>query len=430
MKKIVAILAIVLALCLSFVGCAEKSGADYVIDALGTMVNDMEQAQITEPTRVSLSVADINKLCTVFGVDTEGIPALQDAFMDMKVNAEGGVVDFGVTLDGTPLNLSMFVDSEKYVFASEQLSKDYGITIVEYFMLLETLSGVTMPYEYDEIAALMDPAKMEAMEARYGEKIEALLRENIVFTAEKAGKNVVVSFTLTPENTTAIVHELVTYVLADTEVLGMIETMYGEEILAEFRDMEFSKEEMLSALTEAKFNTDIKLTIVKKTSEIVGADAVISIDEIPVTMQYAETEDGFTWNVKGEGALVEVTSKETKDTYSVMMQVTEDGAEVANVEFSFADDISFSATMDGTTVGANFDYTAAENRFEMLLTEVSMGGFSMDLSEIGIKLAVETGIEIPAMPEEYTSVANFTAEEFQALLVEFVMNAGLLKYMM
>ena len=430
MKKIVAILAIVLALCLSFVGCAEKSGADYVIDALGTMVNDMEQAQITEPTRVSLSVADINKLCTVFGVDTEGIPALKDAFMNMDMSLERAMVDFGVTLDGTPLNLAMFADGQKYVFTSEQLSKDYGMTMDEYFTLMEMLAGAEFPYDYNELMALMDPAKMEAMDARYGEKIEALLRENIEFTVEKAGKNVVVSFTLTPDNTATIAYEFVNYVLTDTELFTILETVYGEELTAEVRNLEISKEEIASSLTEAKFNTDIKLTIVKKTSEIVGADIVISIDDLPVTMQYAETEDGFTWNVKGEGALVEVTSKETKDTYSVMMQVTEDGAEVANVEFSFADDISFSATMDGTTVGANFDYTAAENRFEMLLTEVSMGGISLDLSEVGVKLLVETGVEIPAMPEEYTSIANFTAEDFQALLVEFVMNAGLLKYMM
>ena len=430
MKKVFAILALMLALCFTFAGCAEKTGADYVIDALGTMVNDVEQAQITEPTRISISVADITKLCTMFGADMEGVPALQDAFMDMKVNAEGGVVDFGVTLDGTPLNLAMFVDSEKYVFASEQLSKDYGITIGEYFMLLETLSGVTMPYEYDEIVALMDPAKMEAMDARYGEKIEALLRENIEFIAEKAGKNVVVSFTLTPENAATIAHEFVNYVLTDTELFTILETVYGEELTAEVRDFEIDKEEMLSALTEAKFNADIKLTIVKKTSEIVGADAVISIDETPVTMQYVDAEDGFTWNVKGEGALIEMTSKATKDTYALMLKATEEGEEILSASLDVAEDISLSATMDGTTVGATFDYTETENSFEMTLKEVSMGGFSIDLSEVGVKMLVETGVEIPAMPEEYTSIANFTAEEFQALLVEFVMNAGLLKYMM
>ena len=82
------------------------------------------------------------------------------------------------------------------------------------------------------------------------------------------------------------------------------------------------------------------------------------------------------------------------------------------------------------TVTATADYTETKNGFEATLTEVKVAGIGLDLSDIGIKLAVETGVEMPAMPEEYTSIANYTEQQFQALLMEFVMNAGLLSYMM
>ncbi len=426
MKKILVALALVLALALTFVGCEEKSGADYVIEGFENLVADVEAKQITEPVRLSFSVEDITKLCSMLGVDMTGVPTLKNAFMDMYMSPTLGKADIGVTLDDKPLNLALLGDGNSIVLTSEQLSKDYGCTVAELCTLLENLLDVKIELS-ETMTAYNDPAKVEAIEVRYGEKLETLVRENIEFTTEKDGKNVLVSFVLTPENFTEIFYTMYTDFKADAELQEWLEDS-NIDIDIEFGDM--TKEEMLSGLTDAQFSGDVKMTIVKKTSEIVAVDATLTADEEPLTMQYAETADGFTATVKVEENVAEIVLKATEETCSFMMQVTEDGTEVADVEFSFAEDISFSATMEGTTVGANFDYTVDKNRFEMLLREVSMGGITLDLSEIGIKMLVETGVEAPTMPTEYTSVANYTAEDLQTILIEFVMGAGLLKYFM
>lgn len=426
MKKIFVALVLALALCLSLVGCGEKSGADYVVETFENMDASLESLQITENTHISLSVADINTLCTLLGVDDGSLPALKDAFIEMYANAGYAMANLGVTLDDKPLNLALSGDTEKMILTSEQLSADYGCTIEEYYKLLGTLLGADL----EGALKYSDPAVMEAMDARYGEKIETLVRENFEFTTEKDGKNVRVSFALTPENVSTIAYELVTYIQADTEMLDMIGSMYGEEIVTEISALELNKDEMLSELTDSAFGGDVTLTIRKKDSKLMGADVEITADETPITLQYAENEIGFTANVKAEDATVEILGKSGDDTYALTVKATESGETIADISLQVAEDVTLSVTAEGMTVTATADYTETKNGFEATLTEVKVAGIGLDLSDIGIKLAVETGVEMPAMPEEYTSIANYTEQQFQALLMEFVMNAGLLSYMM
>lgn len=424
MKKIFVALVLALALCLSFVGCGEKSGADYVIESFENLDEQLEAVQITENTHVSLSVADINSLCTLLGVDADSIPTLKDAFIEMYANAGYAMANFGVTMGDKPLNLSISSDTEKMVLSSEQLSADYGCTVEELYKLLGTLTGGN----YEGLQKYIDPAVAEAMDARYGEKIEALVRENFEFTTAKDGKNVLVSFALTPENVSTVAYELVAYVQADTELLEMIGAMYGEEIVTEIGALEPNRDEMLSELTESGFAGDVTLTIRKKDSKLMAADVTITADETPVTLQYAENATGFTANVKAEDVTVDIAGKSGDDTYAFTVKATESG-ETVDFTLQVAQDITLSVTADGMTVTATADYTETKNGFEATLTEVKVAGIGLDLTDIGIKLAVETGVEMPAMPEAYTSIANYTEQEFQALMLEFIMNSGLLAYM-
>ena len=399
MKKIFVALVLALALCLSLVGCGkEKSGADYVIEAFENIGAAVDAT--AENTHVSLSVADVTSLCTLFGADGDDVPALKDAFFAVYSNAGKATANLGVTLDGKALNLAVHSDGEKMILTSEQFSQNYGCTVTELYALLETLVGAEM-----NLSKYSDPAVMKAMEARYNEKLEALIRENFEFTTEKDGKNMVVSFALTPENVAAIAYELVTYVQADTEMMDMIGTMYGEEITSEISALELNKDDMVSELTETGFGGSAKLTITKKDSKLVAADVTLTADEAPVSVQYAETESGFTANVKAEDLVMDLA------------------ADVTN-------GITLKVTADGTTVSAVASYTATDKGFEATLTEVKVAGVGMDVTDLGIKLLVETGVEVPTLPEEYTSIANYTEQDFQTILFEFIVNAGLLSYLM
>ena len=399
MKKIFVALVLALALCLSLVGCGkEKSGADYVIEAFENIGAAVDAT--AENTHVSLSVADVTSLCTLFGADGDDVPALKDAFFAVYSNAGKATANLGVTLDGKALNLAVHSDGEKMILTSEQFSQNYGCTVTELYALLETLVGAEM-----NLSKYSDPAVMKAMEARYNEKLEALIRENFEFTTEKDGKNMVVSFALTPENVAAIAYELVTYVQADAEMMDMIGTMYGEEITSEISALELNKDDMVSELTEAGFGGNAKLTVTKKDSKLVAADVTLTADEAPVSVQYAETESGFTANVKAEDLVMDLA------------------ADVTN-------GITLKVTADGTTVSAVASYAETDKGFEATLTEVKVAGVGVDVTDLGIKLLVETGVEVPTLPEEYTSIANYTEQDFQTILFEFIVNAGLLSYMM
>lgn len=431
MKKIFVALVLALALCLSLVGCGEeKSGADYVIEAFENIGAALDATATTENTHVSLSVADVTSLCTLFGAEQGSVPALKDAFYEVYGGKGNAMANLGVTLDDKALNLAAYCDTEKVVLTSEQLSQNYGSTIEEFYALMEKLAGVEMPVNYENLLKYNDPAVMEAMNARYNEKLEALVRENFEFTTEKDGKNVLVSFALTPENVTAIAYELVTYVQADTEMMDMLGAIYGEEITSEISALELNKDDMLSELTEAGFGGNVKLTITKKDSKLVAADVTLTADETPVTMQYAENETGFTANVKAEDVVVDVVGKSGDGTYALIVKATEAGDELFNLALDVADDITLEVTADGTTIGATLKYTVTEKGFETTLTEIKVAGVGLDLTDIGIKMLVETGVEVPVLPEEYTSIANFTEQDFQTILFEFIVNAGLLSYMM
>lgn len=399
MKKIFIALVLALALCLSLVGCGkEKSGADYVIEAFENIGAAVDAT--AENTHVSLSVADVTSLCTLFGADGDDVPALKDAFFAVYSNAGKATANLGVTLDGKALNLAVHSDGEKMILTSEQFSQNYGCTVTELYALLETLVGAEM-----NLSKYSDPAVMKAMEARYNEKLEALIRENFEFTTEKDGKNMVVSFAFTPENVAAIAYELVTYVQADAEMMDMIGTMYGEEITSEISALELNKDDMVSELTEAGFGGNAKLTVTKKDSKLVAADVTLTADEAPVSVQYAETESGFTANVKAEDMVMDLAADVT-------------------------DGITLKVTADGTTVSAVASYAETDKGFEATLTEVKVAGVGVDVTDLGIKLLAETGVEVPALPEEYTSIANYTEQDFQTILFEFIVNAGLLSYMM
>lgn len=264
MKKI--IITLVFTLCLSLFGCGqEKSGADYMFEAFDNIAAENTLAsKAAEEVRIKLSVEDISSLFTLFGLDTEGLPQIKNAYYDICGAGEYASQTLSVTLDDKPLSFTLFNDLEKFILSSPQLSENYGVTLSEYWTLMEKLSGVDMPYSYEDLQQYNDPTFFAEISTRYGEKFETLTRENIEFTTEEDGKNVLVSFMLTPENVTEIVYTLVTYLQADTELLDWIGKVYGEEIVTQITASELNKGDMLTELTDTGFVGDVTLTIQKR----------------------------------------------------------------------------------------------------------------------------------------------------------------------
>lgn len=430
MKKIFVALVLALALCLSLVGCGkEKSGADYVVEAFENIAEELETTGTMEEIRIKLSVDDIAPLYALLGATDDSMPAITDIYYDINGSEGLAAQTLSVTLDGDPISLTIFNDVEKFIFSSPQLSKSYSCTLAEYFTLLETLSGEELPYSYEDWLALCDPAFYEELSTRYGEKIEAVIRENIEFTTEKDGKNVLVSFKLMPENLTEIVYQIVTYFQADTELLDAIGKIYGEEVITQIHALVMDKEDMVAQLTDVGFAGDIALTITQKDSKIVAADVNLIAEEEPLTMQYAENETGFTANVKVEDSGIEILSKSGDGTYAFSIKGTEAGEDIVDIALQVAEDIDLSITAENTTVTISADYTKTKTGFEATLAEIKVAGIGLDLRDIGLKLLVDSKAEMPALPDEHTSIGSYTEQDLTAIVNEFVANSGLDKYM-
>lgn len=146
-------------------------------------------------------------------------------------------------------------------------------------------------------------------------------------------------------------------------------------------------------------------------------------------MQYANNETGLTASVKSEDILVEMVSKATEETFACTVKATENGTEILQLALDVADDAVLSITAEGVTISLLAEYTVTDTTLEATLTEINMAGFGLDISDIGIKLLVDSEVEMPVLPEEYISVANYSTEEFQAIFFEFIQNSGLLSYM-
>ncbi len=407
MKKITLALLLIFALCASLIACGEKKdGADYVFEALANLEDSMQPETASPenaPVKVTLSVADIASICELIGADLGGLP-IGAASFGVTASGTNAAADLAVGIGDKNLTLGMVSDGENLVLTSDQLSSNYGGTVEEILAVLGDLSGVDMDALMAEMPKSLDLEKAEALDARYEELLEKLVRENIAFTVEKADKNVVVSCALTPENIAAVGSAFVAEVQQDEEMLALIQSYGGEAALEEIKATSVDRDALAAELTESGFGGTLTMTAVEKTSEFIALALDMTGDETPVSMDLAYADGKYTAAVVAEEVEIEVA-------------------------FEVAGDLDIAVTAEGETVEVHFDCTKTETSYEALLEKVTVGGMGLDLSQFGIKLTVETGVEVPVVPTEFTSIAGYTAEQFQGILLEFIMSSGLLAYM-
>ncbi len=431
MKKILLALLLVASLCFALVGCGEqKDGADYMFEALKESETAMQSVfgdptAAVEPTRVTLSVADVSSLCTLLGADLGGIEITNAAF-DVTAADTLATGALSVDVGGKTVSFDVTSDGKAIVYGSEHLSAKYGCTLEEFLTLVSDLAGADLEALTAQLPAMMDPEKTLELDARYEALLEELVREHMSLTVEKADKNVVVSGEFTPENVAAITCALVTEIKQDADMLDLMRQAGGEMAVEELQNMTVDVAEMTADLTDAGFSGTIKLTAVKKTSAFVALELNLVADDEPVSIDVTRTEGGCTARVEDNNSTVTMECSIGEDTASFLLVGSTEDEEAIRFAVDVAEDIDVTVTVDGQTVGVNLGKTVEENKTTIQLEKVSLGGFSMDLAPYGICLAVETGVEAPVMPTEYTSIAGYTYEQLQAVLMEFVMNSGLL----
>lgn len=434
MKKIFLALLLVASLCLTLIGCGEqKDGADYMFEALKESETAMQSvfgdptAELV-PTRVTLSAKDVSSLCTLLGADLGGIE-IRDASVGLTASEASAQLDLAAALGGAPLSLSAITDGKTLALASEHLSATYGGTVEELLTLAETLTGsdleALMTQMQNSISADLEKTTVE-LDARYEAMLEELVREHMSLTVENVDKNVVVSGEFTPENVAAITCALVTEIKQDADMLDLMRQMGGEAAVEELQNMTVDAAEMAADLTDAGFSGTIKLTAVKKTSAFVALELNLVADDEPVSIDVTRTDDGCTARVEDNNSTVTMECSIGEDTANLLLVGSTEDVETIRLAVDVAEDVDVSVTLEGETVGVKLAKAQTENKTELTLVEVSVGGFALDLTPYGICLAVETGVEAPTMPTEYTSVAGYTAEQLQGILMEFIMNSGLL----
>lgn len=434
MKKILMALLLVFALCAVLIGCGEKKdGADYLFESLENMESSLSVISAEElaktPWKATLSVADVSAICELLGVDLGGIPlgAASVALTSSEKTASG---EIAVNVDGKDLTLDIFADdANNFVLASEQLSANYGGTVNDFFAIVSELSGMDIGAMLAEMPAMPDAETIEALDARYEELLETLVRDNIAFTVEKEGKNVIVSCELTPANVAAVGSTLIAEMQKDEDMLALMQATNGAVAVAELKEMSADKDTIHAELVETGFSGTLRLTAVEKTSELIALDVDLVTEDVPVALDITQSEDTFGLVMEVEDIQTELSAKVTADAAAIALKGYEAGETVLDITLDIAEDIEIAVTAEGEKIGIHFDCTETANTYEMLLDKINVGGIGLDLSEFSIKLTVESGVAAPVLPTEYSSIAGYTAENLQGILMEFVINAGLLAYM-
>lgn len=431
MKKICLAMLLVLALCVSLLGCGEKKdGADYLFEALKesetAMQSSLASEPITEPVRLTLSVGDVASICTMLGADLGGME-LTDAALSITAAETAAAVDASATVGGIPLSLGAVTDGKAVAFVSEHLANAYGATLEELLAMAESALGVDLEEMLAQITESMnmDPSAAETLDTRYEELLEALVREHLPLAVETVEENVVVTGELTPANVAAITAALVSEMQKDEAMIDLVRKTGGETAVEELLATEIEAAEIEADLTASNFGGSLKLTANKKTSAFVALELRLVADGAPCTIDIQRSVDGCFGSFSGDDTALHFSFIFGEESCTLGLSFMESDEETFTLTLDVAEEIVLEVEAEGETFGLTMTHTETENEVTLQLTEVAVGAFSVDVSGYGICFTAQTGVEAPVMPTAYTSIVGFTDADWQSLALEFLMSSGL-----
>lgn len=429
MKKILLALTLCFVLCLSLLGCGEKkTGADYLFDSLDNLTATVQNkkldkfaANTASGAEATIGIANANALISVIGEGVPGLPTFENLTLTSKVKGETQAFELGVTMNDKPYALSLIGNADQFVLVTDMLSKNYGITVEE----IRTMLAGTVPAEaLNSFGMASDATEAQAAMQRCLDLLETTLREKVEFVLAENGKNVVVNFTLTPENAADVCAALYAEAKEDGYVRKLL-NQAGEDADALLSmSAEDVRTEVLSTLTDGGFTANFAAEIVKKGEKLIALNGDVTANGETAKFGISATEDGIHAIFEGDGSTVEA-SIAVKDTLFRLDFAAAADDSTAVLQAAFENGVgNFKYSMDdGSTdidVAVDMTYTLTDKTLDAKIGSITISGQTIDLTDAGVTLHVGSEFTMPEIPAEYTSVADFGEEEWQAIVTDLL----------
>lgn len=426
MKKILLALTLCFVLCLSLLGCGEKkTGADYLFDSLDNLTATVQNKKLDKfatntasGAEATIGIANANALISVIGEGVPGLPTFENLTLTSKVKGETQAFELGVTMNDKPYALSLVGDKDQFVLVTDMLSKNYGITVEE----IRTMLAGTVPAEaLNSFGMAGDATEAQAAMQRCLDLLETTLREKVEFVLAENGKNVVVNFTLTPENAADVCAALYAEAKEDGYVRKLL-NQAGEDADALLAmSAEDVRTEVLSTLTDGGFTANFAAEIVKKGEKLIALNGDVTANGETAKFGISATEDGIHAIFEGDGSTVEASIAVKDNLFRLDLAVAADDS-TAVLQAAFENGVGtckFSMD-DSVDVTVNMTYTLTDKAFDLKIGSVAFGSQTFDLADAGVTLHVGSEFTMPEIPAEYTSVADFGEEEWQAIVTDLL----------
>lgn len=426
MKKILLALTLCFVLCLSLLGCGEKkTGADYLFDSLDNLTATVQNkkldkfaANTASGAEATIGIANANALISVIGEGVPGLPTFENLTLTSKVKGETQAFELGVTMNDKPYALSLVGDKDQFVLVTDMLSKNYGITVEE----IRTMLAGTVPAEaLNSFGMASDSTEAQAAMQRCLDLLETTLREKVEFVLAENGKNVVVNFTLTPENAADVCAALYAEAKEDDYVRKLL-NQAGEDADALLSmSAEDVRTEVLSTLTDGGFTANFAAEIVKKGEKLIALNGDVTANGETAKFGISATEDGIHAIFEGDGSTVEASIAVKDNLFRLDFAVAADDS-TAVLQAAFENGVGtckFSMD-DSVDVTVDMTYTLTDKALDAKIGSITVSGQTFDLTDAGVTLYVGSEFTMPEIPAEYTSVADFGEEEWQAIVTDLL----------
>lgn len=424
---------------------------------------------------MGISIADVNALLTMFGAEDPGLD-MKNLYYQFGASEEAVLVSLGAQLLGRQHDVHLFAGEALILSAPSLLRENYGISV-------ETLEALINEFNEGFVGGVtggayqVDPELAAGLVSKYYTVLVEELKKSADVEVTSNGSNSVINGTLSSDSLAVIVVELVEELCQDDDFVTLMAASAGvtpeefkesflegkpekEELLAEYKDgfaqfkvaleianLELTQENApVSGALKLTLNQDIdgghrpaefslafdtnagtfSTYLLDEGTELFGVevgngvlDARFDVDGESAHLYVALNDNGITGKLEMYEETVcelEVAVSETELNIKVVMVRTELVVNVQNGN----DTIVGTLTMDGEEMGkVTFEKTVEGSKTTLMLTTLEISGATVDFTDAGICLYIDTDADLPAVPT-YRDISQMTEEDLNTILDHFV----------
>lgn len=399
---------------------------DYFLKAFeADLARTMEMSEAYKSAHMSLGVANVDYLLSLFAMNNIGLPEISDVVLEIAANGESlnAAYILSAAINGHDANIGLNIDMT-----------DFDMAV--YSNLFEDVIGIN----YSEMVGMELPDMSNLYEFYYNatEKYvmligELLMEHNTGVELTDNGDTVTVGFGLDGEKIFDLVKALVDEIAADEQFVKFLSDFYQidfvEDVKVPFEESAAdAKEEIVSSgvkmsmgveidkTTFYAYHVDVEITDGDETVVISGdqmegaASATVTVgEEAVVSFGYLTAPDTFSLDFALESADVNCGGHLLAEGGTVDFAAN---ATVSEYDWDAGKEVlvEHNITADGT-------YTADDTSFVFTLGKIAYNDIEIDLAKAGITLGYAINADVPTAPEVTKNFLDITDEEGQALIM-------------